>query len=111
MELTFQLGNEMILVRILNRNITFATAQTNFQHFVPIDCLRLSKDGILKEHPDLKNLSDGKIRQEGLKRFKEHINNLGGEEKIKDYVVEELRKSGYVLKIIKKEGFRPIKVK
>jgi hypothetical protein len=56
-------------------------------------------------------LSDGKIRQEGLKRFKEHINNLGGEEKIKDYVVEELRKSGYVLKIIKKEGFRPIKVK
>ena len=49
MELTFQLGNELIKVRIDGTNATFANSQTNFTQFVPIEGLSLSKEGIIKE--------------------------------------------------------------
>jgi len=110
MELTFQLGNEIIIVRIMGRSILFSDSHTNFQQFFPIEGLKFSREGILKEHPDLKNLSDGEMRIEAIKRFKEHVRNLGGENEIKKYITDELEGCGYSLILIKKEGFRPIKV-
>lgn len=97
MELTFEFGNEVIIVRIKGHNVLFSTSQTNFQNFYPIEGLKLSKDGILKEHPDLKNLSDDEIRKEGIRRFKKKIVDLGGENEIKDYIVNELSSIGYSL--------------
>ncbi len=106
MQLTFELGGDVTLVKIIGNNILFSNSSTNFQQFAPIWGLRLSKVGILKEHPDLENLSDGEMRQETIKRFKEHINKLKSESKIKNYIVEELGKYGWKLKATQREGFR-----
>lgn len=111
MELVFELGAEVVIARIEGHNILFSNSQTNFQQFVPVENLKLSTEGILKEHPDLKGLPKGEMRQEAIKRLKEHIGNLGGENEVMDYIVEELKKCGYSLKVIKKKGFRPVKVK
>jgi len=111
MELVFQFGNEMIIIKIRDGTILFSNSTTNFQQFVTIDGLKLTKEGILKEHPDLKDLNDTEMKAEAIKRFKDHVKALGNENKIKDYVVKELGKSGYILKVVKKEGFRPIKIK
>ena len=109
MELIFEFAGDMVVIKIQGADVTFATSQTNFNQFVPIEAIRLTKEGILKEHPDLKDNPD--MRNIAIKRFKEHIKNLGGENKIKDYVIEELENQGYILRTIKKEGFRPVKVK
>jgi len=101
MELTFQFGNEIVVVRIKGTEITFSNSQVNFKHFFPLENIDLSINGILKEHPDLKGLPKMKIREEGLKRLRKHIKDLGGEEKIKDYVIKELQNQGYILKNIK----------
>jgi len=106
MELTFQLGNELIKVRIEGANLTFANSQTNFTQFVPIEGLSLSKEGILKEHPDLKGKPDGEIRQEAIKRFKKHIKKLKENQKIRDYIIEDLKKHGFVLISEQRKGFR-----
>ena len=106
MLLTFQLADDFVKVKIAGANITFTDSSSNFQTFVPIECLKLKREGILKEHPDLKDLSDGETKIEAIKRFKEHIKKLGGENAIKDYLVADLGKHGYVLKLEEKEGFR-----
>jgi len=111
MMLTFELGGEVILVKVLGNNILFTTSETNFQQYAPIDGLRLSKDGILKENPDLKDLPNTELRKKAVERFKEHIKKLDNEGKIGDYLILELGKCGYQLKTIQKEGFRVKKVK
>jgi len=98
MKLIFELGGDMVIVRIEDKNVSFATSDTNFSQFVPIDNLNLSIQGILKEFPELRRLPDKEIRKEAVKRFKNHIQNLGGEDDIKKYIIAELEKEGYVLK-------------
>ena len=105
MKLIFELGGEFVFVKIHGMNVSFATSATNYQQYVPFSFLKSSKEGILKEFPDLKDLSEEEIRQEANKRFQEHINNLGGEEEIKKYIIKEFTKRmGYVLKSVQKEG-------
>lgn len=106
MELVFQLANEVVVVRIRGTDISFANSSTNFQQFVPIDSLKLDIKGILKEFPNLEGKSEGVIREEGLKRFKEKIKNMENENRIKEYITEEFKNMGYVLIKEKKEGFR-----
>lgn len=106
MDLIFEteFKNDFLIVRIRGNNVLFSNQSTNFQ-FYPIDNLVLSKEGILKEHPDLKDLSDAEIRQEAIRRVKEKIKLLSSEERIKDYIVNEL-KEHYTLKKIRRDGFR-----
>ena len=66
---------------------------------------------MIKEHPDLKELSDNEMRVEVLKRFKKKIGEMENQEKIKDYVIKELESQGYVLKMLRRKGFRPQKFK
>ena len=106
MLLTFKLADEFVKVKIENNSVTFTNSSFNFQNFVSIDGLKLSRDGILKEHPDLKNMEDSEMKAEAIKRFKEHIKNLGGENKVKDYLIKELGNSGYELKLIEQPVFR-----
>ena len=106
MELTFQLASDFVIVRIQGCNVLFSDSSTNFQQFVPIEFLKLNQEGIIKEFPDLKAKPFNEAKQETVKRFKEHIISLGGEERVKEYVVNELVKEGYVLKTIKQDGFR-----
>lgn len=111
MELSFQLGNEFIIVRIKGHSVTFANEFTHFTQFVPIDLLILSKQGILKEYPDLKDFPDGKLKEEAIKRFKEHIKNFQTENEIRDYIILDLAKHGWTLKNIRREGFRDVKIR
>jgi hypothetical protein len=111
MELTFMMANEIIMVRIAGHNITFANEFTNFTTFVPIDLLILSKQGILKEYPDLKDTPEGELKGMACKRFKEHIKTFKTDNEIMDYVIFELGKYGWELKKTRREGFRDVKVK
>ena len=111
MELTFEFAGDVVVVKIKGHDVTFATSITNFQTFVPIESIKLSEQEILKEHPDLKDLEFGEMRKEAIERFKTYLKKLDGENLIKDYVVLELEQQGYILKMIRREGFRPIKVR
>jgi len=108
MELTFALGGEIVIVKIDGKNILFSDAYSNFQIFSPFEKLRLTEDGMLKEFPDLKNLSYEDMREETIKRFKERINKMETEGQVKDYVIKEMENMSYKLQTIRREGFRPI---
>lgn len=103
----FQFVNEIIEVRIVGKNCFFRTSQFG-AGFVPIDSIRLEKKGVIKEYPDLKDNENW--REEAVKRFKEHIKNMETEDKIKDYVISELKKCGYIPMYLQREGHRPIKL-
>ena len=108
MDLIFELGGDMALVRFSGNDVVFSTSDSNFQQYSPIEGLRLSRDGILKEFPDLKksNLSDGELRGEAVKRFKEKIRGFETDLETKEYLIEEFENMGYTLKTIKKKGWR-----
>jgi len=74
-----------------------------------IDGLKLSKVGVIKEFPDLKDKENW--REEGLKRFKAHLKSISGERGKTYYVKDELNKSGYEPMFYQVAGFRPIKFK
>ena len=104
--MTFQLADEVVVVRIEGNNIMFNTATTNFQQFVPIDYLKLPVVGILKEFPELEGHPANEIRLEAVSRFKEHIKKLNNENRVRDYIIEELEKAGYTYKRTKQNGWR-----
>lgn len=106
MELIFELGSEIIIVKIEGRSISFSSAQNNYQGFFPIDFLKFSKEGIVKEFPDLKDKEFGEAKKEAIRRFKLHISSLEKLDDIKAYVIEEFEKMGYILRTVKREGFR-----
>ena len=106
MVLIFELGGDMTLVRVSGNDILFSTSDSNFQQYSPIEGLRLSRDGIVKEFPDLKNskLSDGDLRGEAIKRFKEKIRGFETEDEVRTYLVEEFEGMGYTLKQIDRKS-------
>ena len=60
--------------------------------------------GTIKEFPDLKNNDNWKkIARE---RFKEKIKSFNSEEDIADYLINDLKKVGYVPLLKQKKGFR-----
>ncbi len=111
MEITFQRADEVAIVRITGKSLLFSSAVTNFQQFVPIECLKLSISGVLKEFPDLKGRPDREIRIEAISRLKEHVKKLKDEKAIMKYVIDELEKFGWNAILLKKEGFRPINLR
>ena len=105
--LIFHLGSEVVEARVDGKSISFRTSSYGGQ-FVPIDSLYFSKEGVIKENPDLENDPLWKVK--AIERFKESIKNKS-ENQIADYLIEDLQKYGYqpYLKHIK--GFRPEKIK
>jgi len=111
MMLYFRYGGDMIVVNIDGTNVFFGTTSLGVMKFSSIEGIRLSKEGIIKEHPDLEGKDDGFIRKEGVRRFKEHIKKLGNVNRIKDYIIKELEQHGYQIQYVRRDGFRPEKVK
>ena len=105
--LIFQFGNEFVEVRINGIDITFRNNQYAGA-FVPIENLRISKEGCLKEFPDLKDREDWKI--ETIKRFKEKIKKYNNEEERINYIIEDLKKFGYIPYAKQKAGHRVEKI-
>lgn len=102
-EVIFYFGSEVILVRVEGDNITFAPS-TYGGVYTNIDGLKLDYNGVIKEHPDLKDNEYWKTIS--IQRFKNHIKSLKTEEEKMNYVVEDLKKFGYIPKFKQKKGFR-----
>jgi hypothetical protein len=109
MELVFKFGNEIVVVKIKGSQVTFTTMQSLLKTFVPIDALKLSRAGVIKEFPDLEDSEDWK--QEAIRRFKKHIRSLTSEQQIMNYLIKDLEPHGYKLYSIRRDGFRTKKVK
>ena len=104
-DLIFERTPEIIFIRIQGPNVTFSTSiQDQGRIYASIDNMKLDYEGVIKEHPDLKDREDW--NEEAIKRFKEKIKSYETEDEISDYVIKELKSVGYQPMYRKKQGFR-----
>lgn len=99
----FKLGSQTVEVRVHQDQILFRSSE--FRSWATIDGLRLNKAGVIKEFPDLQGepLWESKARS----RFKEKIKTFSTEKKRMIYIIDELKKFGYLPLIMQEQGFRP----
>lgn len=102
----FGYANEVIEVRIQNKNVYFRTSQ--FQQFADIEGLKLDKEGVVKEFPELKNNKEW--RKIAIEKFREKIKNMKTEKERAQYIIDDLTKFGYIPMYLQKDGFRPVKL-
>ena len=103
-DVMFYFGESVVLVKIKGRQVLFGH---NLQGAIlaPLKNMQLNKNGVLKEFPDLVGRDDW--REVACERFQEHIARMKSEEDIAHYVIDDLRKYGYIPKMIQRAGFRP----
>ena len=105
-EIMFNLGTEVILVVINKNDIRFGN--TSFgARLTDIGGLKLDYKGVCREFPDLEMKYNWK--EEAIRRFKEKIALFKTEKEKANYIIEDLKKYGYVLRLVKRQGFRPEK--
>jgi len=102
-ELIFQRGPEIILIKIRGHDVTFSNSIQG-AIYSTIDNLKLNYEGVIKEHPDLKDSDDW--NEEAVKRLKEKIKSYETEKETSNYIIKELKSVGYIPKWRKKQGFR-----
>lgn len=107
-QLFFEFVSEKIFVVVEGTNIKFGSTQFGAV-LSDISGLKLSKEGSVKEFPDLKNREDWK--EETIKRFKKKIKSFKTEEGRAKYIVKDLKKHGYKPLYKQKQGFRPEAIK
>lgn len=100
---TFQLGGDQIEVIIDAGNTMFR--DTSSGTTTTIHGLKLSKAGVIKEHPDLKY--DYEWKDKAIDRLKKHIKEFKTEDQKINYIKDELVKHGYTPMFKQKGGFRP----
>lgn len=102
-DIIFQFANEYLLVRVKDKELFFKTSAFGVQ-WGNIDGLKFSKVGVLKEYPDL--VDNPQWQQIAIDRFKAKIKDIPTEKEIVNYVIEDLRKHGYVPRYKQQIGFR-----
>lgn len=102
---TFRLGGELIEVIVDGENVMFNDVATNT--ISTIEGLQLSKQGVIKQFPDLKD--DENWKRKAIMRFKKHIRKFKTLDARIEYVKEELMKHGYEGLFKQRAGFRPKK--
>ena len=102
-ELIFYFGTEIIFIRVNGNRVSFASS-SNGAIEATIDGLKLSKAGVIKEFPDLKDREDW--RTEAINRFKKKIHELSSEEAVSEYIINDFKKFGYTPKWKQRRGFR-----
>lgn len=102
-ELIFERGPEIILIRIRGHDVTFSNSIQG-AIYSSIDGMKLDYEGVIKEHPDLKDREDW--NKEAIKRFKEKIKSYENEKDTSNYIIKELKSIGYIPMYKKKQGFR-----
>lgn len=107
-DVMFKYGTEIILVRIRDGKVFFATS-TYGGSLTTIEGLKLSHSGVIKEFPDL--IGNENWRREAIKRFEKKIDSFKTEEEIYQYIITDLKKYGYVPMWKQKPGFRMEKIK
>ena len=106
-DIIFELNSSFIQVRVIDNTCYFRTGDYGGA-LVPIDQLKIDKSGSIKEHPDLKD--DKEWKEKTIKRFKEKIRQLKSETERTKYVIDDLKKYGYVPKYMQRVGHRKIKI-
>lgn len=101
----FHFGGDEMHVIVENNNIMFMDSET--QAMTTIEGLKLSKAGVIKEHPDLEN--DDEWKQKAIDRFKEYAKKFNTEDDKLNYIKYELQKHGYEPKFKQRAGWRPQK--
>ena len=104
----FQFGSEYVEVIIRDNKVLFKTNQFGGA-FVPIQGIKLSKQGVVKEFPDLKEREDWK--KIAIERFNEKIKSMDTEIEKINYIMEDLSKFGYVPLYLQQQGHRVKKIK
>lgn len=105
-DIIFQFASEIIDIRIDGTNIFF---NKQAKGFATIDQLKLKKDGVIKEFPDLKD--DPQWRTKAIKRFKEKIKSLNGEMTRMRYIIKDLSSHGYKPLAYQKTGHRIVNIR
>lgn len=100
----FHFGPDVVLIKVEGNNVKFGNTSYGAQ-LTSIDGLKLSKAGVIKEFPELKDSPLWK--EEAIFRFKKHIKRLNTERAKAKYISEDLKKHGYVLKKVQQAGQRP----
>lgn len=94
-------------IRIIDDNVLFIDLKTNMMS--PIEGLSLSKQGVIKEHPDLKD--NPQWKQIAIQRFVDKVKALPTETARSEFMVKELKEMGYNPLYKQRNGFRPQKIK
>jgi hypothetical protein len=102
----FSFGSDIVEVRIDNNNVFFRSNKS--PQFATIDGLKLDKNGVIKEFPELKDREDWK--EEAIKRFKEKIKSMKDEKEQTKYIIDDLEKWGYKANYLQRSGHRPVKL-
>jgi len=100
--IVFEFANQIAEVRIIETNIYFRNS--TYTQFGTIDQMKLDKNGVVKEFPDLKD--NDAWEYIARQRFKDKINKLNSEDDRADYIIKDLTKFGYIPKFKQKNGFR-----
>lgn len=103
LDIIFYLGSDVILVRVKGKDVTFSSSQFGAKH-TNIDGLKLDYRGVCREFPDLETATDW--REQAIQRFKSKIALFNNEEEIAEYLINDLKKFGYIPKYKQKAGFR-----
>lgn len=103
----FELNSNNIEVRIDGTNCLFRTGEFGGA-LVPIDSLKIDKAGSIKEHPDLED--DKEWKKKTIERFKTEIKKLKTEKERIKYIINDLKKYGYIPRYMQQSGHRPKKI-
>ena len=102
----FEFANEIVEVRVEGSNVFFRNGNTI--QWATIEGLKLDYNGVVKEHPDLEGVDEWKAQ--AILRFKSKIKSFNSENQRINYIIEDLRKYGYIPKFKQKKGFRPERI-
>jgi hypothetical protein len=102
-DIIFQFASEYVLVRVKDNQLYFMTQNFGSQ-WATIDGLKFNKQGTIKEYPDLESNSEWQTI--AIQRLKDKIKAMNTEGEITDYIINDLRKHGYIPKYKQRVGFR-----
>ena len=98
----FKFASDLAEVIVDGNNLLFYDVSS--QTITTIEGIRLSKSGVIKEHPDLKDDEDW--RKKAIERLKEHMKKYETEQEKLNYVKLELEKFGWISLYKQRAGFR-----
>ena len=99
-----EFAGDIVEIRVDDINVWFRTSGHGSQ-WGKLEHLNLSRVGVVREFPDLEN--DTQWKSKAIARFNEKIKGMRTEEERVKYIIEDLRKHGYIPKFLQKKGFRP----
>lgn len=105
----FKFGNEFIQVKVIGESCLFFKTKNGIPTQTSIDGLKLDYKGVCREFPDLETRDNW--REIAIQRFKDKMKEFKTEDERINFIVEDLKKFGYIPVYKQKEGFRMEKYK